>query len=171
MLYSDCGDLLPFLLLGMENRDAKFPFCTKTRESARLFSTQFSKEKRNRNTGDACAYFFKAAGSYKQSAVDSLYSIPEINTQPHMYSVTLPTQHSPTFQVLSGDTHVPIIMESFHDDYSAMQRKSLYVFPEKELRGLSPNFTIHVSVSYLCIPRIGPHVFLLQNRQTNRGNM
>jgi hypothetical protein len=29
------------------------------------------------------------------------------------------------------------------------------VFPEKELRGLSPNFHIHVSVSDLYIPMIG----------------
>jgi hypothetical protein len=36
----------------------------------------------------------------------------------------------------------------------------IYVFPEKELRGLSPNFHIHVSVSDLYIPRIGPHIFL-----------
>jgi hypothetical protein len=32
--------------------------------------------------------------------------------------------------------------------------------------GLSPNSYIHVSVSNLCIPRIGPHIWLQQNRQT-----
>jgi hypothetical protein len=37
---------------------------------------------------------------------------------------------------------------------------TIYVFPEKELRDLRPNFHIHVSVSNLCIPRIGPHIFL-----------
>jgi hypothetical protein len=47
----------------------------------------------------------------------------------------------------------------------------IYVFPEKELRGLSPNFNIHVSVSDLYLPRIGPHIFLLQNRQTDCGKM
>ncbi len=26
------------------------------------------------------------------------------------------------------------------------------------MRGLSPNFHIHVSMSDLCIPRIGPHI-------------
>jgi hypothetical protein len=36
----------------------------------------------------------------------------------------------------------------------------IYVSPEKELHGLSPNFHIHVSVSDLYIPRIGPHIFL-----------
>ncbi len=37
---------------------------------------------------------------------------------------------------------------------------SIYVFLEKELRGLSPNFHIHVSVSDLYVPRIGPPIFL-----------
>jgi len=49
----------------------------------------------------------------------------------------------------------------------------IYVFPEKELRGLSPNFHIHVSVSdlYTGIPRIGLNIFLRQNRQTDGGNI
>jgi hypothetical protein len=38
----------------------------------------------------------------------------------------------------------------------------IYVFLFWELRGLSPNFHIHVSVSNLHIPRIGPHIWLLQ---------
>ncbi len=33
----------------------------------------------------------------------------------------------------------------------------IYVFPEKEWRGLSPNFHVHVSVSDLFIPRISPN--------------
>ncbi len=37
---------------------------------------------------------------------------------------------------------------------------SIWVFPEKKLRDLSPNFLIYVSVSD--IPRIGPHIFLQQ---------
>ncbi len=48
---------------------------------------------------------------------------------------------------------------------------SIYVFSEKELRSLSHNFHIHVSVSDLCIPTIGPPIFLQQNKQTNRGNI
>jgi hypothetical protein len=47
----------------------------------------------------------------------------------------------------------------------------IFVFPEKELRGLSPNSDIHVSVSDLYIPRIGPHIWLQENRQTNPGNI
>ena len=47
----------------------------------------------------------------------------------------------------------------------------IYVFLYWELRGLRPNFHIHVSVSDLSIPRIGPHIFLQQNRQTDPGNI
>jgi hypothetical protein len=60
----------------------------------------------------------------------------------------------------------------------------IYVFPDKKWRGLthpsmanrgntecSPNFHIYVSVSDLYIPRIGPPIFLRQNRQTNHENI
>ncbi len=47
----------------------------------------------------------------------------------------------------------------------------MYVFPEKELRGLSPIFHIRVPVSDLYFPRIGPHIFLQQNRLTDPGNI
>ncbi len=40
----------------------------------------------------------------------------------------------------------------------------IYLLLEKELRGLSPNFHIHMSVSDLFDPRFGPHIFLQQNR-------
>ena len=40
-----------------------------------------------------------------------------------------------------------------------------------KLRGLIANFHIHVSVSDLYIPRIGPHIWLQQNRQTDPGNI
>ncbi len=47
----------------------------------------------------------------------------------------------------------------------------LYVFPEKELLGLSPNFHILVSMSDLYIPTFGPPIFLPQNRQTDQRNI
>jgi hypothetical protein len=47
----------------------------------------------------------------------------------------------------------------------------IYVFPEKELRGFSPDSYIHVSVSHLYNPRISPNIWLLQNRQTDPGNI
>jgi hypothetical protein len=46
-----------------------------------------------------------------------------------------------------------------------------YVFSEKKLLSLSPNFHIHVSLSDLCIPTIGPPYFLQQNRQNDRSNI
>ncbi len=48
---------------------------------------------------------------------------------------------------------------------------SIYFLLEEELRGFSPNFYILVPVRELYIPRIGPHIFLLQNMQTDRGNI
>ncbi len=45
---------------------------------------------------------------------------------------------------------------------------SIYVFLEKELRGLSPSLHIHVSVSDLYISTIGPPIFL---QRTDRGNI
>ncbi len=51
--------------------------------------------------------------------------------------------------------------ELFTEEDPALQRhntKNLnQIFPETELRGLSPHFHIHVSVSDLHIPRSGPH--------------
>jgi hypothetical protein len=47
---------------------------------------------------------------------------------------------------------------------TALQRtnteNSKQIFPEKELRGLGPNFRIHVSVSDLYIPTIGLPILL-----------
>ncbi len=47
----------------------------------------------------------------------------------------------------------------------------IYVFLFLELRGLSPNFHIHVSVNDLYISRIGPQIFLQQIRQTAHGDI
>jgi hypothetical protein len=56
-------------------------------------------------------------------------------------------------------------------DHPHCNENPFYVFFFWELRGLSPNFHIHVSVSDLYIPRIGPHIFLQQNRQIDHGNI
>jgi hypothetical protein len=45
-----------------------------------------------------------------------------------------------------------------------LQRNFKHIFPEMKLRGLVPNFYIHVSVSHFCIPMIGPW-------QTSLGNI
>jgi hypothetical protein len=47
----------------------------------------------------------------------------------------------------------------------------IYVFLFWELHGLSPSFHIPVSLSDLYIPRIGPHIFVQQNMQIDRGNI
>ncbi len=54
----------------------------------------------------------------------------------------------------------------------ALQQKSHLLFFFWELRGLSsPNFHIHVSVSDLYISRLGPYIWLQQNRLTDPGNI
>ena len=45
------------------------------------------------------------------------------------------------------------------------------IFPEKEYRGLSPNFHIHVSVSGLYIPTIDLPILLQENMWTDPGNI
>ncbi len=45
------------------------------------------------------------------------------------------------------------------------------MFPEKELRGFSPNFHIHVSVSYLYISTIGRPILLQENMWTDPRNI
>jgi hypothetical protein len=46
----------------------------------------------------------------------------------------------------------------------------IYVFPEKELRGLSPNFHSHVSVSHFFILMIGLPISE-ENMWTDHGNI
>jgi hypothetical protein len=48
---------------------------------------------------------------------------------------------------------------------------SKQIFPDKELRGHSPNSYIHVSVSDLNIPTIGLPILQQENRWTNGGNI
>jgi hypothetical protein len=48
---------------------------------------------------------------------------------------------------------------SFRTKDSHCNKNPFYVFPEKEMGGLCPKLHIHVSLSYLYIPRIGPHIF------------
>jgi hypothetical protein len=48
---------------------------------------------------------------------------------------------------------------------------SRQILPEKELRGLSPNFHIHISVSHLYIPTIGLPILMQENTWTVPGNI
>jgi len=64
--------------------------------------------------------------------------------------------------------HLPIILSP--NTVNTGNENPIYVFLFWELRGLSPNFHIQVSVSDLYIPRIGPHISCsMQIRQINRG--
>ncbi len=65
--------------------------------------------------------------------------------------------------------HPPVIDSPVLSPTVHCNESLIYVFPGKELRGQSPKFHIHVSVSDLYIPRIGPQIFLQQNRQTDCG--
>jgi hypothetical protein len=57
------------------------------------------------------------------------------------------------------------------DPQNCCKDNPIGVLPEKKLRGLSPNFHIHVSVSHLYISTIVPPIFLQHNRQTDGGNI
>ncbi len=76
---------------------------------------------------------------------------------------------------LSGGLHEPcsanLAQRSSHTDPPHCNENTIYTFLFWELRGLSPNFHNHVSVSDLYIPRIGPQVWLQQKRQTIPGNI
>jgi hypothetical protein len=58
------------------------------------------------------------------------------------------------------------IYSNFALGFAHCNGNPIYVFLFWKLRGLSPNFYIHVSVRdlYIYIPRIGPYIFLQQNR-------
>ena len=52
--------------------------------------------------------------------------------------------------------------------YSINCKENPTVRPEKKLRGLSPNFHIHVSVSDLYVPTIGPPMYFPAAEQADR---
>ncbi len=52
----------------------------------------------------------------------------------------------------------PIVLRLSHTLHC--KQDPIYVFPEMKLRGLFPNFHIHVSVSDFYTPTIGPSILL-----------
>ncbi len=50
-------------------------------------------------------------------------------------------------------------------------KNSIQILPEKELRVLSPDFYIHVSVSDLYIPTVSLPILLAENMWTDPGNI
>jgi hypothetical protein len=73
--------------------------------------------------------------------------------------------------ILKGENEYFLI--TLHQIYTVphCKKNSIYVFLFWELCSLSLNFHIHVYVSDLYIPRIGPHISLQQNRQTYPGKI
>jgi hypothetical protein len=73
-----------------------------------------------------------------------------------------------TYSPLSNYVPLPLITLPF--SLVHFNENPIYLFLFWELRGLSP-LDIHVSVNDLYIPRIGSHIWLQQNRQTDPGNI
>ncbi len=61
------------------------------------------------------------------------------------------------------------IVEQTVSTTKTLYQNSKQIFSEMKLRGLVPNFLIHVSVSALYIRTIGQPILLQQNRQADRG--
>jgi hypothetical protein len=73
------------------------------------------------------------------------------------------------YQYLSSEQPVRHVLCSFHHTLQRNNTEnSKQIFPEKELRGCSPNSNIHVSVIDLYIPLIGLPILL---RWSERGNI
>jgi hypothetical protein len=70
-----------------------------------------------------------------------------------------------------GENTIYWLYRTDNCDKLTLQQKSHLYIPRKGIARLSPNFRIHVSVSDLYIPKIGPHIFLQQNRKTDCGNI
>jgi len=67
-------------------------------------------------------------------------------------------------------TRMALVSASPHNKYlptTALQGKSHLCITFLGIARHQSQFHIHVSVSGLCIPRIGPHISLQQNRQTD----
>jgi hypothetical protein len=74
-----------------------------------------------------------------------------------LFSLALVAYVSTAEDEVSTDLRLPEDVEvlRFGDVHYTATKISIYVFPEKKLRRLSPNFHIHLSACYLYIPRIG----------------
>jgi hypothetical protein len=75
-------------------------------------------------------------------------------------------QQKPTIALKIARIRLLLFSDSLH-----CKENPIYVLFEKKLRGLSPSFHIHVSVSNSYIPTIGLPIFLQKNRQTDRGDI
>ncbi len=76
-----------------------------------------------------------------------------------------------TMESLSRELRKILKWPKFQNRSLHCEEGPIYVFPEMKLRGFVPNFRIHVSVSNLYIPTIGPPILMEQNMQTDCGNI
>jgi hypothetical protein len=76
------------------------------------------------------------------------------NTVPNLYKTSLPDS-----------------LPSVNTQQRNKTENSKQIFPEKELRGLCPNFPIHVSVSNLYVPTIDLPILPQENMCTDPGNI
>ncbi len=102
-----------------------------------------------------------------------MYEKYDINVQVHAYLVipeSVPTMYCKLWKISETYVQNAWLISTGHLATLHCKEISIYVLLEKEFRGLSPNFHIHVSVSDIYIPRISPPIFLQQNMQTDRRN-
>ncbi len=72
-----------------------------------------------------------------------------------------------SFTILFGSGALQFRIRTAKTQYRKFETK----IPRKELRGLSPSFHIHVSVSDFYIPRIVLPILLQENMWTDPGNI
>ncbi len=73
--------------------------------------------------------------------------------------INIPTTVHYRQSIRTGQFLVLTYIHFFTDLTVHCNESPIYVFQEKELCSLSPNFHIHVSVSNFYVPRIGPCIF------------
>ncbi len=96
--------------------------------------------------------------------------VPGIELAPRRYNQAIPFCHAFTRQKTrnrkdKNNKNNANIFSSFIYEKCTLQRENAenfkQIFPEKECRGLSPEFQIHVSVSELYIPTMGLSFLIL----------
>ncbi len=78
--------------------------------------------------------------------------------------------HIRTWTILSL-LFLSVLFFAYESHCTAIFGNSVYIFLSWELRRLSPNFLIHVSVGDLYIPRIDPHISSSRKGRPHRGDI
>ena len=128
-----------------------------------MFLVLRNKLKRNRNRSSVCfgsnRIFFLFVSStpypYKSAHRGLLTGTPELRVSCRAGGTRCSTAHqSPPSCSHRPIDNVVFIKKGKYTQRRTNTKNSKQIFPEKELRGHSPNFRIHVSVSDLYIPMI-----------------